>query len=81
MYPKTLDPQTEEMISLVHDLCLVPRNHEAQDFYQIIECREIKKERDFLDAVAFSKRNRNRKYGLTNVLTPDYHYLGLFEIE
>lgn len=69
--------QVKEMIALVRDLELVPRNAYARDFYQILENEENRRNRIECDLRDLHNRNFKRK---TDVLAPfGYNVSGTLE--
>lgn len=65
-----MSTKVKEMMALVRDFGLVPRNVEARDFYQILENEEIRRNRIECDLRALHNRNYKRN---TDVLAPFGH--------
>lgn len=65
--------KTQEIVNLIHDLGLVPKNYQASEFYSIVELENLRRENLSRDLRTLSLRNRKRKKEYTDVFeTPDY---------
>lgn len=53
-------PQLSEILALIEDLGLVPRNAHARDFYGIVELIELERATYQRDLQLLSKRNHSR---------------------
>lgn len=72
-----LNAMRSEIVALIHDLDLVPRNFEARDFYQILENEQMRRNRIECDLRALSNRYHKRN---KDVLAPyGYHVSGTLE--
>lgn len=65
--------KTQEIVNLILDLGLVPKNYQASEFYSIVELENLRRENLSRDMRALSLRNRKRKKEFTDVFeSSDY---------
>lgn len=67
----------KEIVSLIRDLDLVPRNYEASVFFDIVELEDLSRNRIMCDLRALSYRNSRKRKPNPYVLAPDNNQLSL----